>query len=100
MVRILRVAGEQINSEYYVNNFGNQVRMLGISLGVRLFNEIKQANHPIPEEGYQGEYLIDLAKSIATNLADYSITFPDSNVANEEVMAWAEENHEFFPSMR
>lgn len=96
MVRILRVAGEQISSEYYVNNFGNQVRMLGISLGIRLFNEIKQSNHPIPEEGYQGEYLIDLAKSIVTNLADFSITLPDGNVPNEEVMAWAEENHEFF----
>lgn len=96
MVRILRVAGEQISSEYYVNNFGNQVRMLGLSLGIRLFNEIKQSNHPIPEEGYQGEYLIDLAKSIVTNLADFSITLPEGKVPKDEVMAWAEENHEFF----
>lgn len=99
MIRILRAAGEQVSSEYYVNNFGNQVRMLGISLGIRVFNEIKQTNHSIPEEGYQGKYLEDLARSMLTNLAEFNVSFPESEADSGEVFGWAEQNQEFFSEL-
>ena len=41
--------------EYYVNDTGNQIRMLGESVLAR------RRGTAVPEEGYQGEYVADLA---------------------------------------
>jgi arginyl-tRNA synthetase len=57
LVRILRRLGRQASSEYYVNDAGNQVELLGLSLHAR-----RHGQEP-PEKGYQGQYVTDLAKS-------------------------------------
>ena len=53
--RIMARAGWQVHREYYVNDTGGQMRALGESLLARRRGE------PVPEGGYQGEYLADLA---------------------------------------
>jgi len=57
LARILRRLGRQASSEYYINDAGNQVERLGLSLHAR-----RHGQEP-PEQGYQGQYVTDLAKS-------------------------------------
>ena len=58
LARILSFAGHEVEREYYVNDFGGQVRRFGESIKARARGE-----EP-PEDGYQGEYVIDLADKI------------------------------------
>lgn len=55
LARIMARAGWQVSREYYVNDTGGQIRMLGESLLARRKGE------QVPEEGYQGEYVAELA---------------------------------------
>jgi arginyl-tRNA synthetase len=55
LARILARAGYRVSREYYVNDTGGQIRTLGESLLALRRGE------PVPEGGYQGEYLADLA---------------------------------------
>ena len=60
---ILDAAGHDVEREYYINDVGNQMRMLGMSLHARVQAELG-ADQKVPEDGYQGEYLIPIAKSM------------------------------------
>jgi len=60
IARILKFAGHNVISEYYINDYGNQVRLLGESLKSRVMEKLDLESQ-IPEGGYQGEYLIALA---------------------------------------
>jgi arginyl-tRNA synthetase len=57
LARLLARCGYRVEREYYVNDTGNQIRMLGESLLARRRGE------PVPEAGYQGEYVAELASS-------------------------------------
>ena len=58
LARLFEFAGNDVTREFYVNDAGNQVRRFAESIRARARGE-----EP-PEEGYRGEYLIDLAKQI------------------------------------
>jgi arginyl-tRNA synthetase len=55
LARLLERCGYPVEREYYLNDTGNQIQLLGESLLAR------RAGGAPPEEGYQGEYLVDLA---------------------------------------
>ena len=59
--RILEWNGYQVDREYYFNNAGRQMRVLGESLKARYLNNCG-LNTEFPEDGYQGEYINDIAK--------------------------------------
>jgi len=61
LARILRSLGSTVESQYYVNDAGNQVLTLARSIEVRLRQEMGEPVK-LPAECYQGEYLIDLAR--------------------------------------
>jgi arginyl-tRNA synthetase len=63
LVRIFRYLGHKVESEFYVNDSGGQIRNLGLSVEARL-KELKGEVVPFPENGYQGEYVIEIAKEI------------------------------------
>lgn len=63
LVRILRAAGFQVTAEYYLNDAGRQMNLLGKSLWSR-YNQELGNDMPLPEDGYQGGYLIGLAKKL------------------------------------
>jgi arginyl-tRNA synthetase len=63
LAKILSYSGYKVQREYYINDEGNQVNLLGESLKAR-FLELLGEDLRLPEEGYQGEYLIDIAKNI------------------------------------
>jgi len=60
---ILEWHGYQVTREYYYNDAGKQMRMLGKSVASRYFELLNKASD-FPEEGYQGEYIIDIAKRV------------------------------------
>ena len=61
LARILRYAGTNLHTEFYINNAGTQIQVF--------LESIKAAKNgdPVPENGYGGEYIEDLA---ALNLED------------------------------
>lgn len=63
LARILRATGHSVETEYYLNDAGRQMNLLGTSLWSR-YATLLGRNTPLPEDGYQGEYLIDVAKKL------------------------------------
>ena len=59
LARIFEFAGHPVQREYYVNDAGGQIRLLGQSLAARMTGD------EIPEGGYQGDYLIPVAEQLA-----------------------------------
>jgi arginyl-tRNA synthetase len=58
LARILALAGHSVDREYYFNDRGSQIDRLGESIRARARGE------ELPEDGYQGEYVDELARSI------------------------------------
>uniref|UniRef100_A0A7C2NZC8 Arginine--tRNA ligase n=1 Tax=candidate division WOR-3 bacterium TaxID=2052148 RepID=A0A7C2NZC8_UNCW3 len=61
--RIMNTCGYIVDSEYYVNDAGGQIERLRKSIEARIF-EIQGLPFEFPEDGYQGEYIYDIAKEI------------------------------------
>ncbi len=62
---LLEYAGWEVEREYYINDAGLQMNLLGQSTQARYF-EILGASEkaPFPENGYKGDYIYDLAKEV------------------------------------
>jgi arginyl-tRNA synthetase len=58
IARVLQAAGANVVREFYINDRGNQMDLFGASL------EAAALGRPIPEDGYQGGYIADLAAAI------------------------------------
>lgn len=63
IARILSFANYKVNKEYYVNDAGNQVENLGLSLQAR-YLEVCGLEGKIPEDGYFGEDIKELANEL------------------------------------
>lgn len=61
--RILSHRGYTVQREYYLNDVGNQMEVLGRSLETR-YRQLKGEDIPFLENGYQGEYIKDIAKKL------------------------------------
>ena len=60
---LLEFLGYEVTREYYLNDEGNQINILGNSIYLRL-QELRGEKIEFPEDHYQGEYIIDLAKEL------------------------------------
>jgi arginyl-tRNA synthetase len=69
LARLLAASGYQVTREYYFNNAGQQMRMLGESVRAR-YLELLKLPTTFPAEGYQGEYIYNIAQSIIDELGD------------------------------
>jgi arginyl-tRNA synthetase len=56
--RVLSAAGAEVVREFYINDRGNQMDLFGQSVQAAALGQ------PIPEDGYQGDYIADLAKAV------------------------------------
>lgn len=61
LARVLRFAGYTVSAEYYVNDAGRQMRLLGLSIWLRV-KELSGENVHWPEEYYHGGYITDIAR--------------------------------------
>ncbi len=67
--------GYKVEREYYVNDAGRQVRLLGQSVSSRYMN-LLGFDEPFPEEGYHGDYVRDLAQEIVDAYGDKFVQMP------------------------
>ena len=78
LARVLEAGGQRVTREYYFNDSGAQVRNLGASvLAIR-------EGHDIPEDGYHGDYVADLATAVPE-----AVVAPRTGDDAEEQRAWA-----------
>jgi len=66
---ILKAAGFEVEKEYYINDQGRQIDLLGQSVQVR-YNNLLGKKEEFPSEGYKGEYIVDIAKNIIDKFQD------------------------------
>jgi len=63
IARLLDATGHKVTREYYFNDAGRQMRVLAQSLRARYLQLLGDAVE-LPDEGYQGEYLIEIARAL------------------------------------
>ena len=73
--RVLTAAGAEVSREFYINDRGNQMDLFGQSLSAAAQNKA------IPENGYHGEYIVDLAKQIVKENPGFSKLTGDEAMA-------------------
>ncbi len=69
IARILSFCGYDVEKEYYINDAGLQMKMLGLSTFIR-YKQLMGIDDVVPEDGYRGEYLVDIAKNIMVEYGD------------------------------
>ncbi|HIG51665.1 MAG TPA: arginine--tRNA ligase [Candidatus Marinimicrobia bacterium] len=79
---ILEWNGYEVEREYYYNNAGRQMHRLGESVKSR-YLELVGENTEFPEEGYEGEYIIEIAQSLLDKNGDSLIDTADNKVFKE-----------------
>ena len=80
VARILSFTGWKVQREYYVNDAGLQIETLGRSTQARYFELCGRPElAPFPENGYKGDYLIDLARQIRDREGERFVNIPPSD---------------------
>lgn len=84
--RILKRFGHKVVREYYINDAGNQVYMLGLSVVYRyyelLWKEEENIKKVFEEEGYKGKYVIRLAKDLKAFYGEKLLHMPIEEAIN------------------
>ena len=75
IANLLEWIGYEVDREYYFNDAGRQMRVLGDSVRIRYLNLLGR-NLEFPEDYYQGEYIVDIAKKIKNEFGDKLIDEP------------------------
>ena len=84
--RLMEASGYEVLREYYVNDAGNQIVMLGRSLCARYFEHFgRGGEYPLPEDGYHAEDVRAIAEAIAEEDGDKWLT-ADENERMEYFM--------------
>lgn len=69
VARLLKISGFDVYKEYYINDAGNQMNNLALSIYSR-YCELLGKNYPFPADGYRGDYIVDIAKEIVEKYKD------------------------------
>ncbi|MFN3476055.1 MAG: arginine--tRNA ligase [Candidatus Methylomirabilales bacterium] len=102
LANLLEAVGFQVEREYYINDAGTQMELLGCSVFAR-YREHFGLEVAFPEDGYKGEYIRDLAFSIAKQEGSRYLEGPESEAvrllawkASAEILAWIRQDLERF----
>ena len=71
VARLLEWTGAEVDREYYFNDAGRQMRVLGQSVQARYLEKLGKESE-FPEGGYEGEYIRDIAAELAKENAELS----------------------------
>ncbi len=63
LANVLSANGYDVQREFYINDYGNQMNIFAKSVSVR-YAQLLGQDVPFPEDGYQGEYIRDIAREI------------------------------------
>ena len=98
LVKLLRTAGYAVDSEYYVNDAGNQMNLLAMSVNAR-YLELLGKSVEFPENGYHGADIVETAQRIIDRDGDKYLSLPEEDrlklfqdVAYREKLAALEED--------
>lgn len=84
--RVLERLGHRVVREYYINDAGNQVYMLGLSVLHRYYElfgkEDQELKKAFEEEGYKGDYIRRLAKDIKVFYGEKLLGIPKEEALN------------------
>ena len=69
LANVLAAAGYDVQREYYINDGGSQIRLFGDTLYAR-YQQALGREAALPEDGYQGQYMIELAQGVADDAGD------------------------------
>jgi arginyl-tRNA synthetase len=94
LAAVFTAAGYRVEQEYYVNDAGNQVMNFYRSLFAR-YQQVLNVDVAMPADGYQGAYMVDLAKEIAAEKGDRFLKMPEAEAIKElgqigiqKMLAW------------
>jgi arginyl-tRNA synthetase len=76
LCNVLDKAGYDVSREYYINDAGNQINNLAISVEARYFQALGLEKE-MPAEGYQGEDIIGIGKKLAEEHGDKYVNVDD-----------------------
>lgn len=83
LANVLRAVGHQVETEYYVNDAGTQAHVFARTLYVR-YQQLFGRDVQVPEGGYPGEYVIELAEEIKGQYGDRFLR-PEGEAAPDEL---------------
>ncbi len=86
VARALEATGHDVSREYYINDAGRQMEILGHSIFLR-YQELFGRQIEFPEDFYQGEYIVDIAREIKNAKGDYYLKIEES-IAISELSAY------------
>lgn len=86
LARLLDKSGFSLTREFYINDAGNQLELLGKSLAARYLQALGHVVE-IPQDGYQGDYLVDLAAELVAEVGE-SWADLDESYRNERCGEW------------
>lgn len=69
LCNVLEKAGYDVSREYYINDAGNQINNLALSVEARYFEALGKEK-PMPEDGYRGEDIKEIGKKLAEEFGD------------------------------
>ncbi len=69
LCNILSMAGYDVTREYYINDAGNQIHNLALSVEARYFQALGMEKE-MPEDGYHGEDIVQIGKRLAEEFGD------------------------------
>lgn len=67
LCRILAHCDYRVTREFYINDAGRQIQLLGESIYSR-WKQMSDPGHPFPENAYHGDYIVELAKEISNQI--------------------------------
>lgn len=82
LANILEAAGYEVQREYFVNDAGTQMELFNKTLYARYKQQLG-IDVPIPEDGYQGAYMVDLAKEILESSSDRFLSMDEEQALEE-----------------
>lgn len=77
LANVLKFLGHHVTKEFYINDAGNQINKLGLSFKVRC-QQALGIQAELPEDGYRGEYLLELAQACVKEYGKEILEKPDS----------------------
>jgi len=75
LARLLKAAGYEVETEFYLNDFGRQMQLFGLSVACR-YSEALGRQVVFPEEGYHGHYVKEIAQEIIAAEGDRYLNLP------------------------
>ena len=97
LANLLRATGHTVETEYYLNDVGTQMETLGRSIQTRA-RELSGEPVEFPENGYQGEYIKEIAREIIREEKEWTqadLTF-FSQQGREKILAGIKEDLDTF----